>query len=171
VAVPAFEIDTQVLRWQDYLPMVDAGAAAPPRYLRRDAASASGWEAQRYGHWRPLDLAWPVCHVTAFEAQAWCQWAGRRLPTEAEWQRAATEQPEHFAWGAVWEWTATDFAPYPGFEPHPYLDYSAPWFGGGRRVLRGACFATQPRMRNRHYRNFFTPERSDVFAGFRSCEL
>jgi gamma-glutamyl hercynylcysteine S-oxide synthase len=168
-ATPAFEVDAQVVRWQDYLPLVQAGAAAVPRYVRRAAATAAGWEIQRYGHWQPLDLALPVCHVNAFEAQAWCQWAGRRLPTESEWERAATEQPQHFKWGAVWEWTASDFAPYPGFEPHPYLDYSAPWFGGTHRVLRGACFATQPRMRNRHYRNFFTPERNDVFAGFRSC--
>ncbi len=170
--VPAFEIDAQVLCWQDYLPMVEAGAAAAPRYLRRTAGAAaprSGWEVQRYGQWQPLDLALPVCHVSALEAQAWCDWAGRRLPTESEWQRAATEYPERFAWGAVWEWTASDFEPYPGFEPHPYLDYSAPWFGGTHRVLRGACFATQPRMRHPRYRNFFAPSRNDVFAGFRSC--
>jgi gamma-glutamyl hercynylcysteine S-oxide synthase len=178
VALPAFEIDTQVLRWQDYLPMVQARVAAVPRYLRRatgtsastaSPASGTGWEVERYGRWQPLNLAQPVCHVNAHEAQAWCDWAGRRLPTESEWQRAATEHPEHFAWGAVWEWTASNFEAYPGFQPHPYLDYSAPWFGGTHRVLRGACFASQPRMRSLHYRNFFTPGRNDVFAGFRTC--
>jgi gamma-glutamyl hercynylcysteine S-oxide synthase len=171
VSVPAFEIDSQVLCWRGYLPFVDATQAPAPRYLRRASSSATGWQFQRYGQWQDLDLALPVCHVNAREAQAWCQWAGRRLPTEAEWERAATERPQAFQWGAVWEWTASDFEPYPGFEPHPYREYSAPWFGGSHRVLRGACFATQPRLRNRRYRNFFTPERNDVFAGFRSCAL
>ena len=72
-----------------------------------------------------------------------------------------------FEWGRVWEWTATPFAPFPGFTPHPYRDYSAPWFDG-RPVLKGACPATAPRMRHPRYRNYFTPERSDVIAGFRS---
>ena len=79
-------------------------------------------------------------------------------------------RPDAFAWGAVWEWTATAFAPYPGFAPHPYRDYSAPWFGD-RRVLRGASFMTQPRMRHPRYRNFFLADRSDVPAGLRSCGL
>jgi EgtB-related family protein len=68
----------------------------------------------------------------------------------------------------VWEWTTSAFAPYPGFSPHPYRDYSAPWFDG-RPVLRGASFATQPRMRHPRYRNYFEAGRNDVFAGFRSC--
>ena len=80
----------------------------------------------------------------------------------------ATE-PREFAWGEVWEWTASAFAPYPGFAPHPYRDYSQPWFDDGRRVLRGASFATAPWLRHPCYRNFFTGERTDVFAGFRSC--
>ena len=68
----------------------------------------------------------------------------------------------------MWEWTASPFAPYPGFTPHPYRDYSAPWFDG-RPVLRGASFMTQPRMRHPHYRNYFPADRNDVPAGFRSC--
>jgi EgtB-related family protein len=76
--------------------------------------------------------------------------------------------PDHFHWGEVWEWTASTFEPYPGFVAHPYRDYSAPWFGS-RPVLRGASFATQPRMRHARYRNYFTAERNDIFAGFRSC--
>ena len=138
-----------------------------PRYLRRDGKH---WQQWRHGQWCPLDLALPACHLTLHEAQAWCQWAGRRLPTEAEWERAAVEQPEAFTWGAVWEWTASTFAPYPGFEPHPYRDYSAPWFGS-HRVLRGASFMTQPRLRHPRYRNFFTAQRNDVPAGFRTCSL
>ena len=75
-----------------------------------------------------------------------------------------------FAWGAVWEWTATPFEPYPGFTPDRYLEYSAPWFGT-HQVLRGASFATPPRFRSPAFRNFFTPERDDLYGGFRTCAL
>jgi iron(II)-dependent oxidoreductase len=68
--------------------------------------------------------------------------------------------------GNVWEWTSTPFSPYPGFEPGPYREYSAPWFGN-HRVLRGGCFATRQRLVHNRWRNFYTPDRSDVFAGFR----
>jgi len=187
VALPATQIDSRVLRWADYLPFVEAGgyaqpqwwdaagrawlAAEPataPRYLRRGAGEAARWQQWRNGRWAALDPALPACHLTAHEAAAWCCWAGRRLPTEAEWERAALMRPDAFAWGDVWEWTASAFAPYPGFAPHPYRDYSAPWFGD-RRVLRGASFMTQPRMRHPRYRNFFKADRNDVPAGFRSC--
>ena len=70
--------------------------------------------------------------------------------------------------GDVWEWTASPFAPFPGFRPHPYRDYSAPWFDG-RPVLRGASFLTQPRLRHPRFRNFFVADRNDIAAGFRSC--
>jgi iron(II)-dependent oxidoreductase len=113
-------------------------------------------------------LSQPAEHLSAHEAQAWCRWAGRRLPTEAEWERAACTRPSDFIWGHVWEWTASDFAPFPGFSAHPYRDYSQPWFDG-RPVLRGASYLTQPRMRHVHYRNFFTAGRNDICAGFRTC--
>ncbi len=182
----AYEIDAQVLRWADYLPFVEAGGLdderlftpAGWRWRQRQTTlpavlrhGPQGWQ-RRYGsHWLPLDPNEPACHLSFFEAQAWCAWAGRRLPTEFEWEHAATlaaDAPAAFAWGQVWEWTASPFAPYPGFVPHPYRDYSQPWFDG-RPVLRGASAATQPRMRHRRYRNFFTPERTDIVAGFRSC--
>ena len=186
VLLAPFEIDAQVLRWAEYLPFAEDGGyrhsrwwtpagwawcqgraddADAPRYLRREGRR---WWARRHGEWALLDLAEPACHLSAHEARAWCAWAGRRLPTEAEWECAALSRPEAFAWGEVWEWTASPFAPFAGFEPHPYRDYSAPWFDG-RPVLRGASFMTQPRMRHPHYRNFFTPERNDLAAGFRSC--
>ena len=72
--------------------------------------------------------------------------------------------------GNVWEWTASDFQPFPGFVADPYEDYSQPWFGT-RKVLRGGCWATSARIARAAYRNFFTPDRNDVFAGFRTCAL
>ena len=184
VPVPACDIDSRVLSWDDYLPFVEAGgyeqarwwSAAglawlqatglrAPRYVR-----GTPWQVQVAGRWQALDGAQPACHVSAFEADAWCAWAGRRLPSEGEWERAAVQAGPAFAWGDVWEWTASPFAPYPGFVAHPYQDYSAPWFGS-RRVLRGASFATQPRLHHARYRNFYTPDRNDIFAGFRSCAL
>jgi gamma-glutamyl hercynylcysteine S-oxide synthase len=163
VAVNAFEIDTGPVTWAHYLPVVDAGLAGVPRYLRR---AGDGWETQRFGTWHALDLQAPACHLSANEAQTWCRWAGRRLPTEAEWEVAVHTAPG-FAWGEVWEWTASIFAPFPGFTPHPYLDYSQPWFDG-RPVLKGASSATHPRMRHPRYRNYFPAGRTDIFAGFRS---
>jgi EgtB-related family protein len=163
VDVNAFDIDTGAVTWARYLPMVDAGLAPVPRYLRR---TPQGWETQRFGTWQTLDLQAPASHLSANEAQAWCRWAGRRLPTEAEWEVAAHTAPG-FAWGEVWEWTASIFEPFPGFTPHPYRAYSQPWFDG-RPVLKGASSATHPRMRHPRYRNFFPAARTDIFAGFRS---
>ncbi len=193
VDLPAVQMDTQVLRWQDYLPFVEDGgyaqerwwsapgwrwlqtssrgatregtALAAPRYLRQDSGT---WQQERHGTWRALDPREPACHLSWHEAQAWCRWANRRLPTEAEWARAQAYAPQDFRWGDVWEWTASPFAPYAGFEPHPYREYSAPWFDG-RPVLRGASFMTQARMCHPDYRNFFEPGRNDIAAGFRTC--
>ncbi len=186
VALRPFEIDRQAVRWEEYLPFLHAGGyddprwwteagarwraaqtSGAPRYLRR---AASGWEQWREGRWMRLDPYEAASHLTLYEAEAWCRWAGRRLPTEAEWECAACSAPESFRWGDVWEWTASPFQPFPGFESHPYRDYSAPWFDG-RPVLRGASHCTQPRMRHPRYRNFFPAVRNDVPAGFRSCAL
>lgn len=165
VALEAFSIDAQALRWAEYLPFVEAGGLPAPRYLRRDSGA---WQEWRHGEWQPLDLGQAACHLTRGEAEAWCRWAGRRLPSEAEWERAACTQPEAFRWGDVWEWTSSPFMPFPGFEPHPYRDYSLPWFDG-RPVLRGASHCTQPRLRHPRYRNFLPATRNDVPAGFRTC--
>jgi gamma-glutamyl hercynylcysteine S-oxide synthase len=186
VALQPTRIDAQALRWAEFLPFVEAGGYAEPRwwddagrdwltrhrpqaprYLKREVAQ---WQQWRHGRWRELDLRLAACHLTQHEALAWCRWAGRRLPTEAEWERAALTHAGEFRWGDVWEWTASPFAPYPGFVAHPYRDYSAPWFDG-RPVLRGASFMTQPRMRHPRFRNYFPAQRNDVPAGLRSCAL
>jgi len=164
VALPAFAIDCEVVSWRRYLPFIEETGAPVPRYLcRQDGV----WQRRVFGQWENLPLDAPASHLAWSEAQAWCRWAGRRLPSEAEWEMAALSCPE-FRWGQVWEWTASRFLPYPGFVPHPYRDYSVPWFGA-RYVLRGASRATSPRMAHARYRNYFTLERNDLHNGFRSC--
>ena len=118
-----------------------------------------------------MQASQPALHINWFEADAWCRWAGRRLPIEVEWEVAAsTAARRGFAWGDVWEWTGTTFRGFDGFQSGPYQDYSQPWFGT-HKVLRGASFATRARMKSVKYRNFYLPERDDMFCGFRSCAL
>ncbi len=174
VPLASFEIDAAPVSFAQYLACVEATGCALPRYVQR---SASGYEHQVFGQWQPLDLAKPAVHLSYHEAQAYCAWAGRRLPTEAEWECAAMTHAHSsgtpqaaFHWGNVWEWTASTFNPYPGFTAHPYRDYSEPWFNT-RPVLRGACAATQPLMRHPKYRNYFMAGRTDIYAGLRTCAL
>jgi EgtB-related family protein len=144
-------------------------AAVRPAHPQRWRKGRDGWEQLWFGGWVPLLPDRPVCHVNAYEAEAYCRWAQRRLPTEAEWERAATLGLIN--WGAsVWEWSADAFAPYPGFSPDRYREYSQPWFHT-HRSARGGSFATQPRMHHARYRNFYLPHRNDVFVGFRTCAL
>lgn len=161
VDLPAFTIDAEPVRWQDFLAFVEAGGYEDARWW-----TPEGWQHARRRAWPASREDEAAMHLSAHEAQAWCRWAGRRLPSEAEWECAACTA-EGFLWGAAWEWTATAFQPYPGFVPHPYRDYSRPWFGS-RRVLRGAAPATAPALAHAKYRNFFEPHRWDIFAGFRS---
>ncbi|MCM5569578.1 SUMF1/EgtB/PvdO family nonheme iron enzyme [Burkholderiaceae bacterium FT117] len=183
VVLDDFDIDPAPVSAGRFLEFVEAGGYRDPRWWPGEAGrwlaahglahparwrrqGAEGWQVRWFDRWLPLDPALPAIHLSAWEAEAWCRWAGRRLPGAAQWQLAASRGVLH--WGdSVWEWSADAFEPYPGFEPGPYRDYSAPWFGD-HRELRGGAFATEPPIRDLRYRNYFTPGRTDVFAGFRT---
>lgn len=142
----------------------DATHAEHPVCWRRDGAD---WEQRVFDRWLPLQVLAPVRHVSAHEAEAYCRWSGRRLPSEAEWECAALN--DAIAWGAsVWEWTSSPFAPYPGFRADAYSDYSEPWFHTHRSV-RGGSVLTASRLRHPRFRNFYQPQRNDVLIGFRTA--
>jgi gamma-glutamyl hercynylcysteine S-oxide synthase len=157
-------------------------------YERREWWSDEGWAwKQEYDITHHPSLATghaqaPVCHVSWFEADAFARAHDARLPTEAEWERAATsEQPglegaeqelEEIGSGLkgvgqVWEWTASHFGGYPGFVAHPYREYSEVFFGKDYRVLRGGSWATHPRVASLTFRNWDYPLRRQIFAGVR----
>jgi gamma-glutamyl hercynylcysteine S-oxide synthase len=185
VSIPEFEIDAQAVSWSQYADFVEDGG-----YDDASHWSTDGWAwlqqegrrtprhveqvrrgvlQRRFGRLVRVPAARAATHVTAHEAEAWCHWAGRRLPTEVEWEAAAhLGRSRGWRWGDVWEWTATTFRGWPGFSADPYRDYSEPWFGT-HRVLRGASFATPAVLRSAKFRNFYLPERDDLFCGFRSC--
>ena len=186
ILVPAFSMHSTLVSHAQYREFVLAGgyqktpywSEAGRAWLMREKRLAprywqhndGQWWCVRLGTLMPLPDNEAVRHVNLHEAQAYCNWAGRRLPTEAEWELAAMSGNAEFHWGDLWEWTGTPFAPYPEFSADRYQEYSAPWFNT-HQVLRGASFATKLHMRSPHYRNFFMAERDDIFAGFRTCAL
>jgi iron(II)-dependent oxidoreductase len=145
-------------------------------YERREWWSAEGWawkEEYDISHHPSVatgDPEAPVCHVSWFEADAFARAHDARLPTEQEWERAATsDQPAQqlLAVGSVWEWTSSHFLAYPGFLAHPYREYSEVFFGADHRVLRGGSWATHPRVATPTFRNWDRPERRQIFSGVR----
>jgi len=194
VPVPEFEIDAQPVSWSQFVEFVDDGG-----YDREDLWSAAGWAwlqalaagegrrgprhvehigvasgavmQRRFGQATRMSALQPAMHLSWWEAEAWCRWAGRRLPLEVEWEMAAeTASRRGFRWGDVWEWTASTFRPYPGFVPGPDAAYSQAWFGRAK-VLRGGSTATRTRLKSPRFRRFAEPAQDQLFCGFRSCAL
>jgi iron(II)-dependent oxidoreductase len=161
VVLAPFRIARRLVTNAEYLAFVEATGHKPPAYWK-------GRQMRRFDRWIDLPMEEPVMHVSARDAEAYCRFAGRRLPTEAEWEFAAATGGLEQGHDAVWQWTATAFLPYPGYVRDPYAEYSEPWFGT-HRVLRGGSFASPPRIARLKFRNFFTAERIDIFAGFRTC--
>jgi gamma-glutamyl hercynylcysteine S-oxide synthase len=140
--------------------------SAPRDWLR----DGKRWRCSRFGTHIALPPNEPIRHVSLYEAQAYCMWAGRRLPTEAEWEYAALSGHAALRWGDLWEWTCSPFEPYPGFSAGAYREYSQPHFMT-HQAVRGASFLTRRHMRSPKFRNFCLPEREDLFIGFRTCAL
>jgi iron(II)-dependent oxidoreductase len=157
----SFEIDRTPVTNAAYIAYMGETGAEPPMYWERDGA---GWARTAMGLTAPVDPDRPVLHVSWDEADAYARWAGRRLPTEFEWEAA---RPRLEATGGAWEWTSSDFLAYPGFEAFPYEEYSKVFFGGGYKVLRGSSWATHPRVARSSFRNWDLPQRRQIFAGFR----
>jgi iron(II)-dependent oxidoreductase len=162
VELAGFEIDRTPVTNAAYAAFVEETGAEPPTYWEADGEG--GWVDAARGRRAPIDPAAPVLHVSWQQADAFARWAGKRLPTEREWEAA---RPDLDGVGEAWEWTGSDFLPYPGFEAFPYREYSEMFFGPEYKVLRGASWATHPHVVRPSFRNWDLPERSQIFAGIR----
>jgi gamma-glutamyl hercynylcysteine S-oxide synthase len=161
VELTPFEIDRTPVTSAAYIRFMEETAAEPPLYWEEDDG---GWVLTATGRRDPIDPTHPVLHVSWHEADAFARWAGKRLPTEQEWEAA---RPSLIGVGQAWEWTSSDFLPYPGFEAFPYREYSEPFFGDAYKVLRGASWATDPNVARPSFRNWDLPQRRQIFAGIR----
>jgi len=146
---------------------VQAEGWEAPLYWRRDG---EGWTTMSLSGRSPVDPDAPVRHLSFLEADAYARWAGKRLPTEAEWEHAVRCRPEAFsnAFGEVWQWTASAYAPYPGFQPTAGTasEYNGK-FMANQMVLRGSSFATPEGHGRVSYRNYFYPHQRWAFSGLR----
>ncbi|MES2424049.1 MAG: SUMF1/EgtB/PvdO family nonheme iron enzyme [Pseudomonadota bacterium] len=194
VDVPDCEIDAQPVSWAQFIEFVDddgydrqelwhpegwawlqqlgqGEGRRAPRHVTQISVASGAVLQTRFGKAVRLAGHYAAVHLSWWEADAWCRWAGRRLPTEVEWEMAAlTAAQRGFRWGDVWEWTAATLRPYPGYLPGPAHELASPWFGRAK-VLRGASFATRARMRHARFRGFALPDDDTHFAGFRSCAI
>ncbi|HEY1623753.1 MAG TPA: ergothioneine biosynthesis protein EgtB [Streptosporangiaceae bacterium] len=228
VHVPGFYIDTTPVTCGEYAEFIAGGGYDDPRWWtprgwehRQQAGlfaplywqyEGGQWQRRVFGAMEPILANEPVLHVSWYEADAYARWAGRRLPTEAEWEKAARFDPasgrsRRYPWGDqdpepelanlgqrllqpapagsypggaapsgarqligdVWEWTSSDFLPYPGFRAWPYREYSEVFFGPDYKVLRGASFAVSPVASRATFRNWDYPIRRQIFSGFRTA--
>ena len=161
VELGPFEIDRDPVTNAAYAEYLEATGAGPPLYWEREG---DRWVSTAMGRRTPLEPDHPVVHVSWEEADAYARWAGKRLPTEFEWEAARAELG---SLGQAWEWTASDFRAYPGFEAFPYREYSEVFFGDGYKVLRGSSWATHPRVARPTFRNWDLPQRRQIFSGLR----
>ena len=185
VELDAFGLDRGLVTNAQYAEFVDAGG-----YDDRAVWTQAGWEwlssegaraplywsldggvrtRRRFELVEELPADEPVQHVSWFEADAFARWAGKRLPTEHEWEvaaRSADSGLEHLQ-GAVWQWTSSPFVGHLGFEAFPYPEYSEVFFGDDYRVLRGGSWATDPVVARPTFRNWDYPQRRQIFSGIR----
>jgi iron(II)-dependent oxidoreductase len=165
VELAPFEIDRTPVTNRAYIAYMGETDAEPPLYWERDGEG--GWVRTAMGRREAIDPAQPVIHVSWHEADAFARWAGKRLPSEREWEAASADLEMS---GQVWEWTSSDLLPYPGFEAFPYSEYSEVFFGDTYKVLRGGSWATSHEVMRPSFRNWDLPQRRQIFAGFRCAK-
>jgi iron(II)-dependent oxidoreductase len=195
VEIEPFLIDRTPVTNGEYQRFLAETDTEPPMYWVADGDGS--WHRERFGRSEEIAPDSPVVHVSHQEAEAFAVWAGKRMPSEFEWEAAAAgsdrEQAnlDHFAWdvspagavdhsasdcgavqmfGDVWEWTASDFESYPGFQAFPYEDYSQTHYGQGFKVLRGGAWATRRHTIRQSFRNWDLAERKQIFSGFRCAK-
>jgi gamma-glutamyl hercynylcysteine S-oxide synthase len=193
--LPGFALDRTPVTNAAYIEFIEDTGANPPMYWEPDGEGA--WVRTAMGRTEPVDPALPVIHVSWDEADAYARWAGKRLPTEMEWEVAAAGGSPDRAnldelsfgcapagayadaasdsgavqmLGDVWEWTSSDFTPYPGFEAFPYPEYSEVFFGDTYKALRGGAWATRRNVIRTSFRNWDHAERRQIFAGIRCAK-